>query len=434
MQRISRIIPDGNTNDFKLKSQEWANQFEVVVFLESNLEEQTEKQKYYGFDAVLAIGSHKLISSDYKDSFSKLTKFQSDCNDYLFGYLGYDLKNDVEDLSSENADYVGFSDLYFFQPKKIILWKNDQALCLYLDEYSKDIESDIQAIRQTEIKKAATNIEVDILSRISRPAYFKKVENILEHIHRGDIYEVNFCQEFFANNTEIDPLAVYQKLNEISSAPFASFLKIEDKFLLSASPERFVKKQGPKIVVQPIKGTARRIEETTEDQLVAETLSNDPKERAENIMIVDLIRNDLSKHAKKGSVQVEELCKVYSFKQVHQLISTVTCDVLDQVHPVEILKDLFPMGSMTGAPKISAMKIIEEEEETKRGLYSGAVGYFTADGDFDFNVVIRSILYNASSKYISFSVGSAITSLSEIEKEYQECLLKARALKQAIRG
>ena len=232
----------------------------------------------------------------------------------------------------------------------------------------------------------------------------------------------------------IDPISVYQKLNDISRAPFASFVKMQHKFLLCSSPERFAKKQGNKIIVQPIKGTARRIKDPEQDQLLAKNLSNDPKERAENIMIVDLIRNDLSKSATKGSVKVEELCKVYSFKQVHQLISTVSSEAKKNIHVVDMIKDLFPMGSMTGAPKISAMKIIEEEEETKRGLYSGAVGYFSPEGDFDFNVVIRSILYNASNKYASFSVGSAITSLSVIENEYEECLLKAKALKEALKG
>ena len=218
----------------------------------------------------------------------------------------------------------------------------------------------------------------------------------------------------------------------ISQAPFACYLKLNDKYLLCASPERFVKKEGEKIIVQPIKGTARRLSDKNKDQKLADSLVLDPKERAENIMIVDLLRNDLSKNAVKGSVIVEELCKVYSFKQVHQLISTVVCQVNPADHPVEIIKNLFPMGSMTGAPKISAMKIIDEEEETKRGLYSGAVGYFSPDNNFDFNVVIRSILYNQSTKYASFSVGSAITSQSIIEKEYEECLLKAKALMQAL--
>ena len=163
-------------------------------------------------------------------------------------------------------------------------------------------------------------------------------------------------------------------------------------------------------------------------------LQQDPKERAENIMITDLVRNDLSKSALKGSVKVEELCGVYAFKQVHQMISTITAQVPKALNSMQLIQDTFPMGSMTGAPKVSAMKIIEEQEETKRGLYSGAVGYFDPNGNFDFNVVIRSILYNQTSKYVSFSVGSAITSKSDVEKEYQECLLKAKAMRSVLEG
>lgn len=400
--------------------------------MESNSASQVSQQQYSNYDAVLAIGSQSSIKTGYKDAFKKLKNFQNKHRDFLFGYLNYDLKNDIEELSSSHEDHIGFPDLYFFQPKKLFLWKNKQVEMLYLPDFKSEMEPDLQAIKDTTLQNISVDYPTKIHSKISKESYFKKVTNILEHIHRGDIYEVNFCQEFYAKNALIDPVKVFQKLNEISQAPFASYVKLKDKFLLCSSPERFAKKQADKIIVQPIKGTARRIEDTEEDRLLAKNLSNDPKERAENIMIVDLIRNDLSKCAEKGSVKVEELCQVYSFKQVHQLISTVSCQVKKDTHVVDIIKDLFPMGSMTGAPKISAMKIIEEEEETKRGLYSGAVGYFTPEGDFDFNVVIRSILYNASSQYASFSVGSAITSLSEIEKEYEECLLKAKALRQAL--
>jgi para-aminobenzoate synthetase component 1 len=193
-----------------------------------------------------------------------------------------------------------------------------------------------------------------------------------------------------------------------------------------------LRKEGSKIISQPIKGTAKRLLSPIDDEKIAHDLMRDEKERAENVMIVDLVRNDLSKSSKKGSVQVEELCKVYTFKQVHQLISTVVSEVKDDVHPVDVIKDTFPMGSMTGAPKLSAMEIMEELEETKRGLYSGTVGYFTPDGDFDFNVVIRSILYNAAERYVSLSVGSAITAKSNPERECEECLLKAKAMKYVL--
>jgi len=434
VNRVSKIITVQNSSGFKKKALQWAQQFEEVVYLESNSEFQISKQQYKDYDAVLALGAQKSLSTSYNNAFQKLKQFQNQSQDFIFGHLNYDLKNDIEELSSSHDDQIEFPDLYFFQPKKIFLWRGNQLEVRYLRDYEKEIELDLKTINEYSLCKRSGSQDPEIRKKISKKSYFKKVANILEHIHRGDIYEVNFCQEFYANNVLIDPVLVYQKLNDISHAPFASFVKMQDKFLLCSSPERFAKKQDNKIIVQPIKGTARRIEDTEQDQLLAKNLSNDPKERAENIMIVDLIRNDLSKSATKGSVKVEELCEVYSFKQVHQLISTVSCESNKNIHAVDIIKDLFPMGSMTGAPKISAMKIIEEEEETKRGLYSGAVGYFSPEGDFDFNVVIRSILYNASNKYASFSVGSAITSLSVIENEYEECLLKAKALKEALKN
>ena len=240
--------------------------------------------------------------------------------------------------------------------------------------------------------------------------------------------------EFFANDAKIEPLAIYQKLNEISEPPFAVYFRNNTQHLLSASPERYLRKEGTKVISQPIKGTAKRSVDTNEDEQSKLNLVHNEKERSENIMIVDLVRNDLSQTATKGSVQVEELCQPYTFKQVHQMISTVISEVEPSTSPIEILRTTFPMGSMTGAPKISAMQIIEELEETKRGLYSGAVGYFTPTNDFDFNVVIRSILYNATNDYLSFSVGSAITSLSDPAMEYEECLLKAKAMFEVLQS
>jgi para-aminobenzoate synthetase component 1 len=193
-----------------------------------------------------------------------------------------------------------------------------------------------------------------------------------------------------------------------------------------------LKKTGNKIISQPIKGTAKRSNNIEEDERLKDELALDEKERSENIMIVDLVRNDLSKTAKKGTVKVEELCQVYTFPQVHQMISTISSEIDVSKHPVDVIESTFPMGSMTGAPKISAMQIIEKLEETKRGVYSGAVGYFSPDNDFDFNVVIRSILYNETKKYVSFSVGSAITAKSNPLKEYEECLIKAKAMREVL--
>ena len=433
MQRTSVHIQFKNSSNFKEQLLQWAQQFKKVVWLDSN----NYQQKHSNFDAVLAVDAFSSIETSYKNAFSNLKSYQTKVNDYIFGYLSYDLKNDVEAVSSSNFDGLNFPDLFFFQPKKIITIKNTTAKFLYLTEFENEITTDFQNIiknQKTKKKQKAqpTESNINIKLRILKDAYFKKMNSVLNHIHRGDIYEANFCQEFYSENSTINPLQVYQNLNAISKPPFATFLKLNDKFLLSASPERYLKKEGETILSQPIKGTEKRARNDDEDQLLITKLKQNPKERAENIMIVDLVRNDLSRIAIKGSVKVDELCKVYTFQQVHQLISTISCKVKNNIHPVDILKNTFPMGSMTGAPKISAMKIIEAIEETKRGVYSGAVGYFTPNGNFDFNVIIRSILYNASKKYISYSVGSAITSQSQPEKEYEECLLKAKAMKQVL--
>ena len=414
--------------DFKTKLLHWANQHREVVFLDSN----NYHQKYSSYDAVLAIDAFTSIKTDYENAFQDLYQYQSQTKDWLFGYLSYDLKNDTEDLTSRNFDKLDFPDLFFFQPKKLFLIKGNQLEMQYLRMCDDEMESDFEEIIQCSIFSVQSS-EVEVKQRISKEKYLSKVSKMLEYIHRGDIYEANFCMEFFADDAQIEPLEIYQKLNTISEPPFAVYFKNNFQYLLSASPERYLRKEGAKVISQPIKGTTRRGANYDEDDVLKSNLAQNEKERSENIMIVDLVRNDLSHTATKGSVVVEELCKVYTFKQVHQMISTVVSNVENTTSPVEIIRTTFPMGSMTGAPKISAMKIIEKLEETKRGLYSGAVGYFTPTGDFDFNVVIRSILYNEKKQYLSFSVGSAITSQAIPENEYAECLLKANAMFEVLK-
>lgn len=416
--------PIGNVAEFKQQLLLWSNPFREVVFLDSN----NYHQQYSNYDCVLAVDALTSIKTDFHNAFDDLHQYQSQTKDWLFGYLSYDLKNEIEDLSSNNFDGLHFPDLFFFQPKKLFLLKENQLEIQYLHFCDDELESDFEEILNTKISTFSSSNEINIQQRISKENYIAKVSKMLENIHLGDIYEANFCMEFYAENTPIHPLETYQKLNAISEPPFAVYLKNNKQFLLCASPERYLKKEGEKVISQPIKGTAKRVFDMEFDAQSKLELTQNPKERSENIMIVDLVRNDLSKTATKGSVEVEELCQVYTFKQVHQMISTIVSNVSHLTSPVEIINTTFPMGSMTGAPKISAMNIIENLEETKRGLYSGAVGYFTPNGDFDFNVVIRSILYNAENQYLSFSVGSAITSLSEPEKEYEECLLKAKAM------
>lgn len=425
--RTSIKITLENPSEFKIQLLLWSQQFREAIFLDSN----NYDQKYSSFDAVLAVDAFTSVKTDEHNAFEDLKQYQQITKDWLFGYLSYDLKNDTEELKSSNYDGLHFPDVFFFQPKKLFLLKEDQLEIQYLNMCDDEVEEDLEDIRNQK-SEISQKSEIKIQQRISKESYLEKVSTMLEHIHRGDIYEANFCMEFFAENTSLNPIETFTRLNAISEPPFAVFFKNNKQFLLSASPERYLRKENDKIISQPIKGTAKRHADVQEDENIRQELLVNEKERSENIMIVDLVRNDLSRTASKGSVEVEELCGAYTFKQVHHLISTVVSTVESDKSPIEIIKTTFPMGSMTGAPKISAMKIIEELEETKRGLYSGAVGYFTPDNNFDFNVVIRSILYNEESNYVSFSVGSAITSLSVPEKEYEECLLKAKAMREVL--
>jgi len=426
--RVSIHKPISNPEQLKQQLLTWSQQFREVVFLDSN----SHTQQYSNFDCVLAVDAFTSLKTDFQNAFDDLKQYQQTTKDWLFGYLTYDLKNDVEELKSANFDGLNFPDLFFFQPKKIFLLKGNELEIRYLLLCDDEVEEDFKQIAESRKSKVESIAALKIEQRIAKDSYVEKVNKMLEHIHVGDMYEANFCMEFYAENAVINPLEKFLKLNEISKAPFSVFFKNYKQYLLSASPERYLKKEGEIIISQPIKGTSKRSVDPIEDEKSKQFLESDSKERAENIMITDLVRNDLSHTAQKGSVEVTELCKIYSFLQVHQMISTITSKLDPQYAPVDVLKTTFPMGSMTGAPKISVMKIIENLEETKRGLYSGAVGYFTPEGDFDFNVVIRSILYNQENQYVSFSVGSAITAQSDPEKEYEECLLKAKAMHEVL--
>jgi para-aminobenzoate synthetase component 1 len=254
-----------------------------------------------------------------------------------------------------------------------------------------------------------------------------------KHILRGDCYEINFCQEFYAENTIIQPLEVYKKLVDLSPNPFACYYKLNHQFLLCASPERYVKKEDNQIISQPIKGTSKRNNQNSEVDIQHKTtLQNSTKDKSENVMVVDLVRNDLSKICTEGSVKVIELFGIYSFPQVHQMISTISGELKPNTNFAQVLEATFPMGSMTGAPKLKVMQLTEQYEQTKRGIYSGCVGYIAPNGNFDFNVVIRSIMYNATNQYLSYQVGGGITFYSVPEQEYEECLVKAEAMKKVL--
>ena len=428
MKRHSQSYTINDSAHLKKQLLHWAQQFREVVFLDSN----NYQDRYGSYEAVLAVDAFTSLQTDDQKAFLELQSYQQETNDWLFGYLSYDLKNSIEPIDSQNIDGLNFPDLFFFQPKKIIILAQETLRFEYLGICEEEIADDFHTISTLNETKFKQFSALNIQDRVSFKEYVKGFDQMKCHIQRGDIYEANYCMEFYADQATIDPLETYWKLNSISEPPFACFGKFNQQYVLCASPERYLKKQGTKIISQPIKGTSKRGANSEEDLLLKKQLRENPKEQSENVMIVDLVRNDLSKTAVKASVKVEELFGIYTFKQVHQMISTVVSEVAENQNPVNIIQSTFPMGSMTGAPKLSAMKIIEEVEQSKRGLYSGAIGYFTPDNDFDFNVVIRSILYNQKNNYLSFSVGSAITINANAEDEYNECLLKAQAMKKVL--
>ena len=406
----------------------WARPFNIFCLLDNrhyNFENPA-------FECMLAAGCKRNIQGQAHGAFDIIQQFYSEKKDWVFGHLSYDLKNDTENLSSANYDGVGFPDYHFFVPE-YVFQLNANEITIFCEG---DAEAVFEAVKsQSPIVLQTTSNNFQINNRISSQDYKDIIKKIQQHVLRGDCYEINFCQEFFAANAVIDPLAIYCALVEISPNPFCALYKLNGRYCICASPERYFKKVGTKIFSQPIKGTAKRnLQDSALDTLSRQQLCNSEKEKSENVMVVDLVRNDLSRVCKEGTVKVDELFGVYSFPQVHQLVSTISGELKDGVEWIDIIKASFPMGSMTGAPKKRVMEIIERYEYTRRGLFSGSIGYVTPAGDADFNVVIRSILYNAPSKYLSFQTGGAITFYSDAEAEYEECLLKAEAIKQVLKN
>lgn len=422
-----------NTKGVNINIQALDQRFKRVCAFDSNL--QANKDQRLRSSKIVSIGStQELIVTESKNALAELQKFQDENKGWIFGYLTYDIKNEIEDLNSGNSDELGFPLFQFFVPKVVVQINSSTVSVIYDDAFTTKTEAEemyelcIDPPSPIHNGGLATVPPIDIQAKISKAKYIDSVNHLKQHILKGDIYEVNFCQEFFAKNAAINTVEVFEKLNELSQAPFTAYCKFDKHYVLCASPERFLQKSNNKLISQPIKGTLKRSENKIEDEQLKLQLLNSNKERSENVMIVDLVRNDFSKIAKPGTVNVDELFGIYSFKQLHQMVSTVSCELNTDITFADIIKSTFPMGSMTGAPKVSAMKLIEHYESTKRGLYSGAIGYIDPDGNFDFNVVIRSILYNSENKYLSFMVGSAITDKAIAEEEYEECLLKAKAM------
>ncbi|HEX8529101.1 MAG TPA: anthranilate synthase component I family protein [Cytophagales bacterium] len=384
-----------------------------------------------GFPHLLAAGAAEVCPLAPGDAFGSVGRFLETRRDWLVGHFTYDLKNETEALTSRHPDRLAMPPAFFYVPQTLVFFEPGGEVTLHAFESPEAVYGQIVA---TQVPRPAPAPAVVLQPRTPRETYLRHVERIREHILDGDVYELNYCLEFFAEGVDIDPLAVYEALNARSPMPFSAFGKTEDQYLLCASPERFLRKTGTRLLSQPIKGTARRGATPAEDERLKRALQSDEKERAENMMIVDLVRNDLARSARTGTVRVEEMFGVYTFAQLHQMISTVSAELRPEVPPAEALRNAFPMGSMTGAPKIKAMELIDRYESARRGLYAGTAGFFTPGGDFDFNVVIRSILYNRSARYLSCQAGSAITYDARGESEYEECLLKAKAMREVLGG
>jgi para-aminobenzoate synthetase component 1 len=419
-------LPDSDS--FKVKALQWANHFKTACLLDSN---SYPHKDYKSKDWMLAIDAVREMHGSSENAFEDLQQFRQEVQTTIFGFFSYDLKNQIEKLSSNNYDGIKFPDMYFFQPRYLFEIAGDK---LTVNRNYPETFHLIELISEikTEANPSSSASPLPLHSRTPKKKYLENVAKIQKQIEAGDYYELNYCNEFYAEGVSINPVEVFIKLNDRAKTPFSCFFKLEDKFLLSASPERFLKKEGNELIAQPIKGTIKKGKTTEENRALQLELQNDAKERAENIMIVDLMRNDLSKSSKVGSVRVKELCGIYEFTSVNQMISTICSQIDDGVDGVDAIKNAFPMGSMTGAPKVEVMENIERYEDARRGLYSGAVGYIDAKDDFDFNVVIRSILYNSTAKYLSIQVGGAITFYSVPEKEYQEILLKAKGLVEVL--
>jgi para-aminobenzoate synthetase component I len=406
--------------DFRARALRWAAQFPHCAYFEPNDLAYPEGP----FERLLGVADHAPSMPHSLDQLHQLPDAADGAP--RLGFLTYDVKNEVEQLHSRNPSGLDWPQLHFFTPHTWLQWRGGTL------EIHGRTTGVLEAILATEVPQPERPTVPALTARMPKAEYLAAVEAVREDILNGEVYELNLCQEFYAEGVQLDPVDVFLRLNAASPAPFAGFVRHQEHFLLCASPERFLSQHQGRLVSQPIKGTIRRGATPAEDAQQRQTLLHDEKERAENLMIVDLVRNDLARVARTGTVQVPELFGLYPFRHVWQMISTVTAQLRPEAELGDILRAAFPMGSMTGAPKIRAMQLIEHYERTRRGLYSGSIGYIQPDGSFDFNVVIRSLQYRQDTGYLSFQVGSAITYDSVPEQEYQECLLKARAMLEVL--
>lgn len=383
-----------NNSDFKSLLILWASKFEVFCYLDTN----EVKDKYGKYDFILGVDAINEIN--HIDDI-QVNKFQ-------FGYIKYSVK-----------------DCFYFEPRYIIYGKENRIYINRNAIESMMIIDEIQSIKLDDYTIPSINFK----PKTDKNSYHSNIDKIQSEIRNGRFYELNYCIEFEALNSELNPIYTFIQINQKAKAPMSALVKNRAEWLLSFSPERLVAKRELKLIAQPIKGTARRnLVNLEQDESIKFDLKHSQKEIAENMMIVDLMRHDLTPYSEIGTIKVTELCEIYTFPFVHQMISTIESKLKDSLHSILALKNLLPAGSMTGAPKIEVMKAIAELENFDRGYYAGNIGYIDADGDMDFNVIIRTIIYNEKNKNSKLNVGGAITLLSDADKEFEECLLKAEGI------
>lgn len=398
----------------------WCDQQSYCCFLDSHHYSSPGEEPR----CLAAAGVSQIFMADGYPS--TLLQEAEKCNDWLFGHFSYHSFHTYHGLHQPILSN-GFAGTLLFCPETVIEIKGNQVTISTRESSAATIWNSICQIDVTPLYQPLPPVQFN--AELEQHMYKKKVEALLDHIHRGDCYEINFCQEFYAMDVTIPALSTYIQLMEVSPNPFSCLYKNNGNYVLCASPERFLQKKGNQIRSQPIKGTIRRDTSNSElDEQLKQTLLNSSKNQSENIMVVDLVRNDLSRICREGTVRVTELLGLHSFPQVHQLISTVEGELLPGTQLLDVLKATFPMGSMTGAPKKKVMELIEEYETEPRGIYSGSIGYITPQKDYDWNVVIRSLVYLPSQEYLSYHVGGGITANSDPQQEWEECQVKARAI------
>lgn len=415
-----RILEIPFSKSFIRKIHYWLSRQEYAAILDGNVYSYPQNP----FPQLMAAGSRS-ISAPGEDWKETLSKKNSDT--WWFGYLGYELKGRAQEECRET--FLDFPSWSFFEAETVIERKAESILL-----HAVEPESVLEVIQEL---PEYEGLEVEVFPPFSpamgREQYFFGVEKIRQLIREGHVYELNFCQ-YYKSELAPEGLDFYLALNQQFPMPFSGWYKFGKREIACASPERFLRKTGNELISQPIKGTAARGKSEEEDKARREALFHSEKERAENMMIVDLVRNDLARISRIGSTTVEEMFGIYAFPTVFQMISTVRSVLNPEKNTSEVLDAAFPMGSMTGAPKLEVMEQIRLLEPFCRGGYSGAMGYFGPDGDFDFNVLIRSLFINHETEESGFAVGSAITIDSEAEEEWQECQAKASALLSVCRS